>query len=791
MDVIIFTTNNSPHYESHIELYDLPKLSRLPLEKLFIGYSDFDWSNVMRFDFFDLTFENDPIKLVMNVCYVPLVNKIYLEQNVLEKINSTKNAYLWLITPQEAKINEEELLKEIDQSSIKNEKVIVSTSNAEYSYQTINGVKFLGFEDWFESYYSHQIKHFSNVSYIDHDSKKITLKNATKKFICLNRNVREHRFWTYATLLQSPALNEGHVSYHLPKIDDVSKNDFEIMLSNSINLMDPRPDKKIIKQLYLSKDLDVLDNQSIINNHEGIIPFYHDSLFSIVTESSIEEQFLTEKTFKAMAHCQPFVIVGNPRNIDRLKLKGYNTFEDIFEVDAITTPQQLKEFLDRVHKIPLEEWRIKISNIWDRVRHNYIQFLHFKNSFNTFKTNIIKLTESDRSSNSFCMAPWVHISVWPNGDAYPCCVYDYNTPIGNVNEQGIKAVWNSDNMRQLRLDLMANKRPEGCKRCHILDDAKIFSYRRKITEDYKHHRPLISKTKKDGALEKINLAYFDIRFSNLCNMKCRSCGPHFSSKWSEDIDGKPKIIEINNENIWSEIEDYIESVEEIYFTGGESLFQEQHYRLLDMIIAKNVHPKLVYNSNGSRLEFKGKNVLDYWNKIKNRIEFQISLDQLGSKAEFTRHGQPWNIIDKNLRYIKKNAKNVIIIPNPTISVLNILDLKEIIEYLFDNDISSDYNINLNNILITPEWLNIQILPYNLKELAQSRLNEFKDSLKKYKMDSRMHEYYVTNIPRIISKMWEKDESRRINDFKIEMQKLDELRKEKFVDVYPELKDLYD
>ena len=55
----------------------------------------------------------------------------------------------------------------------------------------------------------------------------------------------------------------------------------------------------------------------------------------------------------------------------------------------------------------------------------------------------------------------------------------------------------------------------------------------------------------------------------------------------------------------------------------------------------------------------------------------------------------------------------------------------------------------------------------------------------------MHEYYVTNIPRIISKMWEKDESRRINDFKIEMQKLDELRKEKFVDVYPELKDLYD
>lgn len=790
MKILIFTTHLSNDYYDSPYLHNIPKFQYLPLTNIFLGYSDFNYNNLLRFDFFD-SFGTDVIKLVINFNYIPEDNSIYLADEVIHKINKTDNAYLWMLNPFEAKIIEEDLLSYIDTHPIKNDKVIVSTSNVEYSKRTINGVKFIGLQDWWEGHFAHQIKHYSEVSYIHPDRKRLTIDTAQKKFICLNRNQKQHRIWSYYNLLDSPAFEEGHISYHAPDMEENLTLPYKEQVKWALEFIKKPIKEDLVELLFKTKSLDKIDEKNVINHGKGIQPFYHDTLFSIITESLIDQEFITEKTFKAMMHGHPFVFVGCPANLDRLKAKGYMTFEDIFEIKAIERPDQLEKFLTLVHRIPLEEWRQRIKEVWDRVEHNYHLFLGSDHLWENVSDSILKTTEQDRTSGYFCMAPWVHMSIWPNGDAYPCCVYDWKESIGNVNDLGIEGVWNSEKMRKLRLDLINGEKPEGCKRCTTLDDQHIFSYRRKITEDYKHHRPLVDQTKEDGTVEKVNLAYFDIRFSNLCNMKCRSCGPHFSSKWAEDTIGRPEIIEINHEEAWEEIEKYIDTIEEIYFTGGESLFQEQHYKLLDMIIEKGKHPKLVYNSNGSRLDYKGKKVINYWNKINNKIEFQVSLDQIGTKAEYARHGQKWSTIDNNLKYIRDNMSNVEIIPNPTVSVLNILDLDKIIKYLFDNRLATNYNINLNNILMTPEWLNIQILPKPLKAEAETRLRSLIEHLNEYEdMDYYTKNYYIDCLPKIINMMWEKDESHKIEEFKKEMKNLDTIRDENFIEVYPELKELY-
>ena len=33
-------------------------------------------------------------------------------------------------------------------------------------------------------------------------------------------------------------------------------------------------------------------------------------------------------------------------------------------------------------------------------------------------------------SKTFCMIPWVHLHVWPEGNSYPCCFFDAEQPIG-------------------------------------------------------------------------------------------------------------------------------------------------------------------------------------------------------------------------------------------------------------------------------------------------------------------------------------------------------------------------
>jgi len=292
----------------------------------------------------------------------------------------------------------------------------------------------------------------------------------------------------------------------------------------------------------------------------------------------------------------------------------------------------------------------------------------------------------------------------------------------------------------------------------------------------------------------MNLAYFDVRFSNLCNMKCRSCGPHFSSKWAEDYVGKPEITEINHPEMWEEIEEILPTIEEVYFTGGESLFMPQHYRLLDMLIERGLKPRLTYNSNATRLSLKGKHIKDYWQHF-DHIFYCVSLDQVGPKAEYTRNGQTWDTVYNNLCYIRDNFeqgydKGVVIQPNPTISVLNIMDLREIVNFLFDNQLVTDYDINLSNVLVGPDWLSITILPEHYKDAAKQKLELLKQDITDLKLYETRHNFLINGIDNIINFMYNKDDTHLIPRFREEMQKLDMKRGENFLRVFPELKDLY-
>jgi len=393
-------------------------------------------------------------------------------------------------------------------------------------------------------------------------------------------------------------------------------------------------------------------------------------------------------------------------------------------------------------------------------------------------------------NENFCMAPWVHMSVWQTGDAYPCCIYDWTKSVGNINNDGFAGVWNSNDMKELRIRMLNNQVSEGCAKCNYYDKQGILSYRYKFNNEYNHHYDLVEQTNSDGSVDKLNIAYFDVRFSNLCNMKCRTCGPHFSSKWAEDTEGKPKIVEINHPEMWTEIETMLDSIEEIYFTGGESMFMEQHYRLLDMLIENGHTPKLTYNSNASRLALGGKHIDNYWKHFDN-IFYGVSLDQIGPKAEYTRHGQPWKTIFENLIYIRDNFDQVTIQPNPTVNVLNILDLREIILFLFDNNLATDFDINLSNILVGPTWLSITILPEELKQRAKDSLEQLKIDLDQYTMYNERKQFLIDGIDSIINYLFSRNDQNLINEFKVEMQKTDKIRNENFVEVFPELAVLYE
>ena len=160
-----------------------------------------------------------------------------------------------------------------------------------------------------------------------------------------------------------------------------------------------------------------------------------------------------------------------------------------------------------------------------------------------------------------------------------------------------------------------------------------------------------------GRIVNFRMRYFDIRFSNICNFKCRTCGSAFSSQWEqEDLKshsetGVPHYtMEIEKGNTKEFLRNVIQQVpnfEVAYFAGGEPLITDEHYILLDeMIKTQNTDIQLRYNSNISNFKYKKRDIFKLWKHFSQPIQVYASIDHIGDRAEYIRSGTNWKTIEK-------------------------------------------------------------------------------------------------------------------------------------------------
>ena len=186
------------------------------------------------------------------------------------------------------------------------------------------------------------------------------------------------------------------------------------------------------------------------------------------------------------------------------------------------------------------------------------------------------------------------------------------------------------------------------------------SMRNSTNKNFGQHIDIVDQTKEDGTFDDFKLRYYDIRFSNLCNFKCRMCGDMLSSSWESEQRQHDMIDWTNSKNSWmrpevrEKISQYQDTqieaefalaveqhrVEEVYWVGGEPLMYEQHWRYMRRIIelgdGKNVYAR--YNTNLSRVDYRGCNL--YRDVLAHVRDWQIcaSLDGTGVTGEYIRTG---------------------------------------------------------------------------------------------------------------------------------------------------------
>lgn len=392
-------------------------------------------------------------------------------------------------------------------------------------------------------------------------------------------------------------------------------------------------------------------------------------------------------------------------------------------------------------------------------------------------------------SKVFCMFPWLHLNATPRGDIYPCCSNDYSAPLANTRDMSLEEAFNTDYMKQLRLSMLEGKKSDICNFCYSHEKASPHSFRTYSMDNFADHfDEVMNMTHKDGTVDEFKMRYFDIRFSNICNFKCRTCGTEFSSQWAlEDRktynpDG-PIIIHVDDGkgDVLQEIIDQVDHIDLAYFAGGEPLITEEHYVILEEMIRKGrTDTVLRYNTNASTISYKQYDIFDLWKHF-DRIELSCSIDHYGERAELMRHGTDWGRVENNLKRFR-GLDYVEFQLNTVFSIMNYSTIVEFYEYMrtaglvdYDNDWWHSLYLADN-----PKHYSAKALPKKMKQVAGEKIRSF------YQGERCIDR--ITNSAADFADTedtWEEVK----DDFFANTFRLDDIRGEEFFRVFPELKRL--
>lgn len=392
-------------------------------------------------------------------------------------------------------------------------------------------------------------------------------------------------------------------------------------------------------------------------------------------------------------------------------------------------------------------------------------------------------------SKTFCIYPWIHLHAYPTGEAYPCCHAEMGVgQVGNCRTNTFEEIWHDQPMVDLRNDMLSETPNPACARCYEQEESGFFSGRRSANKHHGHHINRINN-------KKFEMTYWDIRFSNLCNLKCRSCGHIFSSQWYQDqaklagSEWKERNTVLNyagrtETDMWEQLEPHLDYVEQIYFAGGEPLLMEEHYRILDELVRRGrFEVRLIYNTNFTHTDLKGRSVFEYWKKFKS-VAVGASLDDMGARAEYIRKGTDWAVVRQNRQDMLAVCPDVDFYISPTLSIMNAWHLSEFHRAWVEQGLIRAQDLNVN-ILQDPLHYRIDIAPSDYKAQLQAKWTQHIEWLRPQDHLGRATQGFESAI----TFMNATDNTQLIDTFWRKTHELDEIRKENILDVIPELKAL--
>lgn len=388
---------------------------------------------------------------------------------------------------------------------------------------------------------------------------------------------------------------------------------------------------------------------------------------------------------------------------------------------------------------------------------------------------------------SFCSAIVTHTFVSPQGERRLCCasreepqffkgyIDSGSATNSEYNPVALDDWWNSEYMRSIRLNMKNGIAPSQCEICNN-NVLNLHTYKQYFNETLFADRIQEAfDSIDDTGYTSLKPVSYDYRVSNLCNFKCRMCGPSLSSSWESEkrmlgtwnpqtekwmtAEYKPKIEDFQSvleQELWNAVKE--QRIKEIYWVGGEPLMYQIHWDVMQYLVESGQSKDVIvrYNTNLSKTKFKGINLYELLPNFK-RVNVCASQDATGLVAEYIRSGLNWATWLENFKegmFLNKLFGMNGMVIDVTITLPGLFDMKNLMKLAAELNVKSYVKITFDfesSAVMSPMCLPHSILDPILDELIayESTLNSpytkvyadtFRDMKNRQSFDEKYSDY---------------------------------------------------
>ena len=354
--------------------------------------------------------------------------------------------------------------------------------------------------------------------------------------------------------------------------------------------------------------------------------------------------------------------------------------------------------------------------------------------------------------DKFCVLPWISLETSPIGTVRPCClaeeeIVDNDGNKFNLNTANFANIQNSQYMQTLRQDFLDAQQPSACRKCWREERAGRTSKRMHTLDRLKHMLP-----DQPWTADAKPLIFLDLKLGNICNLKCRICGSWSSSTFaveelaalspSEDKKSNHHYTMLKqgawpreNMSFWKEIDQVVDQIRYIEFTGGEPFMIQEHFAMLQGLIDRGIasNIEIHYNTNGTQYPEDADAI---WKHFK-LVEIAFSIDDLSERFEYQRTNAVWKEVCRNIgwfRTLREHYTNIQLQVCSTVNVFNVLYLEELAQWIAQQNFDYVYW----NMMHEAYYFSISTLPADAKSAITTKLQQAK-------VDSRTQQEFAQII----------------------------------------------